>query len=111
MASDATTILKIVMSLIPFYVAYIICSFIDGWFISKGKTFYNTINSILINIGYYGIMYILFNKNIFTLNIMFVVYLFGFGMAIHMLFSILFYFIETKRVKASTNTVEVKAIV
>lgn len=111
MASDATTILKIVMPLIPFYVAYIICSFIDGWFISKGKTFYNTINSILINIGYYGIMYILFNKNIFTLNIMFVVYLFGFGMAIHMLFSILFYFIEIKKVKASTNAVENKAIV
>jgi hypothetical protein len=109
MASDADTVLKIVMPLVPFYIAYIICSFIDGWFISKGKTFYNTINSVLINIGYYGIIYILFSKNIFTLNIMFVVYLFGFGMVIHMLFSILFYFIETKRVKLLNKIVENKA--
>ena len=97
MSSDANTILNILYLLVPFYIAYIISSFIDGWFISKGKTYYNTINSFLVNIVYYGIAFILFNKGLFELNIMFVILLFGFGNVFHMLISIFLYKIEIKR--------------
>lgn len=97
MSSDANTILNILYPLVPFYIAYIISSFIDGWFISKGKTIYNTINSFLVNIVYYGIAFILFNKRLFELNIMFVILLFGFGNVFHMLISMLLYKIEIKR--------------
>ena len=97
MSSDANTILNILYPLVPFYIAYIISSFIDGWFISKGKTIYNTINSFLVNIVYYGIAFILFNKGLFELNIMFVILLFGFGNVFHMLISMLLYKIEIKR--------------
>ena len=98
MSSDATTILNILYPAVPFYIAYIISSFIDGWFISKGKTIYNTINSFLVNIVYYGIAFILFNKGLFELNIMFVILLFGFGNVAHMLISILLYKIEIKKI-------------
>jgi Na+-driven multidrug efflux pump len=97
MSSDANIILNILYPLVPFYIAYIISSFIDGWFISKGKTYYNTINSFLVNIVYYGIAFILFNKELFELNIMFVILLFGFGNVVHMLISIVLYMIETRQ--------------
>lgn len=97
MSSDANTILSILYPLVPFYITYTISSFIDGWFISKGKTYYNTINSFLVNIVYYGIAFILFNKGLFKLDIMFVILLFGFGMIFHMLISIILYIIETKK--------------
>ncbi len=87
-------ILNILYSLVPYYICYIIAAMIDAWFISKGKTVYLFINSIVVNIIYYGIMYILFNIGIFTLNIYFVVHLFGLGMVLHMLVSILLYFID-----------------
>lgn len=99
MSSDANTILNILYPLVPFYIAYIISSFIDGWFISKGKTIYNTINSFLVNIVYYGIAFILFNKGLFELNIMFVILLFGFGNVFHMLISMLLYKVEIKKIK------------
>ena len=91
MSSDATTILNILYPLVPFYIAYIISSFIDGWFISKGKTFYITINSLLINIVYYGIAFILTNEGLFEPNIMFIILLFGIGNVVHMLISIVLY--------------------
>ena len=97
MSSDANIILNILYPLTPFYIAYIISSFIDGWFISKGKTIYNTINSFLVNIVYYGIAFILFCKGLFELNIMFVILLFGFGNVVHMSISILLYIIEHKK--------------
>lgn len=97
MYSDANTILNILYPLVPFYIAYVISSFIDGWFISKGKTVYNTINSFLVNMIYYGIAFILFNKGLFELNITFVILLFGFGNVFHMLISIFLYKIEIKR--------------
>lgn len=99
MSSNANTILNILYPLVPFYIAYIISSFIDSWFISKGKTYYNTLNSFLVNIVYYGIAYILFNKGLFELNIMFVILLFGLGNVVHMFISIAFYIIEINKNK------------
>ena len=96
-SSDANIILNILYPLAPFYITYIISSFIDGWFVSKGKTIYNAINSFLVNIVYYGIAFFLFSKELFHLDIMFITLLFGFGMVFHMLISIVLYFIEMKR--------------
>ena len=97
MSSDAAVILKILYPLVPFYITYIISAFIDSWFVSKGKTYYNTINSFLVNIVYYGIAFILFNKGLFTLDIMFVILLFGFGMVFHMLVSMVLYKFEMNK--------------
>ncbi len=88
-------ILKILYVLVPYYIFYIIAAMIDAWFVSKGKTIYLFINSVIVNIVYYGIMYILFKINIFDLNIYFIIHLFGVGMIVHMVVSILFYLKET----------------
>ncbi len=88
-------ILKILYVLVPYYICYIIAAMIDAWLVSKGKTIYLFINSVIVNIVYYGIMYILFKINIFDLNIYFIIHLFGVGMIVHMVISILFYLKET----------------
>lgn len=84
-------ILNILYILVPYYICYTIAAVIDAWFVSKGKTIYLFINSIVVNIVYYGIMYILFQIGVFHLNINFIIHLFGLGMTVHMLISILLY--------------------
>ena len=94
MASDAPTILSIVLPSIPFYFAFIASACIDAWFVSRGKTIYLMIISILVNIGYYGTLFILFKNGFFTMNMNFIIMMFGFGLAFHLLASILLYLWE-----------------
>ena len=89
-------ILNILYILVPYYLCYIVAAMIDGWFVSRGKTVYLFINSVIVNIVYYGIMYALFKADTFALNIHFIINLFGLGMVVHMLISILLYFYETR---------------
>lgn len=96
-------ILNILYILVPYYVCYIIAAMIDAWFVSKGKTKYIFINSVIVNIGYYGIMYALFKAGTFNLNIYFVIHLFGLGMVVHMLISILLYLNETRAFISGTG--------
>ena len=100
MAVNTNNILPIVMQNMLFYLTYIVSAFIDAWFISKGKTTYNMLISMIVNIVYYGIIYILFNRNIFTMDIRFIIYMFGGGMVVHMVLSMLFYLIEHKKINA-----------
>lgn len=89
--NDVNAIMKIVFLLVPFYVAYMIASVLDNVFYGLGKTKYNFIISMVVNIVYYGIVYILFKIGIFTMNIHFIIYMFGFGMVVHAIFSIVLF--------------------
>lgn len=99
MASDASTILAIVLPAIPFYLTYIVSAFLDAWFISKGKTIYTMIISLFVNIVYYGIVYILFRQGMFIADMMFIIMMFGGGMIVHVLLSIGLYLFEQKKLK------------
>ena len=90
-------ILNILYILVPYYVCYIVAAMIDACFVSKGKTIYTFINSVIVNIVYYGIMYALFKRDTFVLNIRFIIHLFGLGMVVHMLISILLYCNEIRK--------------
>lgn len=98
MAVDSNRIMPIVMLNIPFYLTYIVSAFIDAWFISKGKTVYNMIISLIVNIVYYGIVFILFKNGTFIMNMNFIIYMFGVGMVVHMALSVSLYYIENKRI-------------
>lgn len=104
MASNSTTILSIVFPAIPFYFAFIPSVLIDAWFISKGKTIYTMINSIACNIGYYGILFILFQKGVFTASMNFIILMFGVGLVFHLLVSIILYLWEQKKVSRKKYT-------
>ena len=98
MAVNSNEIMPIVILNIPFYLTYIVSAFIDSWFISKGKTICNMIISLVVNIVYYGIVYYLFNIGMFIMNMSFIIYMFGIGMIVHMVLSLIIYYIDTKRV-------------
>lgn len=89
-------ILNIVLKLLPFYVFYLFAALFDNIFYGLGKTQFNMIISIIVNIGYYGIIYILFKQNFFTLNLNFIIYMFGFGMIVHFTIGLIF-FIKLKK--------------
>lgn len=77
----------ILIKLVPFYNAYTLCIIPDSIFIGKGKTYFNTINSLLVNFLYYGIWFILYKVNAITFSIDIIIYMFGFGMVFHMVIS------------------------
>ena len=81
---DPSGIIYILALLVPFYLAYNFSSLFDSIFTGMGKTHFTLIISVLVNIGYYGIMYLLFLNGIFSETIEFVIMLFGFGMVIHL---------------------------
>ncbi|MCI8331379.1 MAG: hypothetical protein HFE78_00925 [Clostridiales bacterium] len=86
---NADEIFNIVIKLVPFYIAYAGCAIIDNIFVGLGKTKYNAINSLIINLGYYGIFYLLYlhNKIEFSMNM--IIAMFGFGMVVHLIISII----------------------
>lgn len=85
--TNANEIFLIAVKLVPFYIAYAGCAVIDNIFIGLGKTIYNAINSLIINLVYYGIFYILYVTNaiIFTMDV--IILMFGFGMVVHLVVS------------------------
>ncbi len=103
MASDAGEILKIVCPLMPYYAAYTVSACIDGWFISRGKTIYNMLNSAIVNVLYYGTVYVLFRQGFISMNLTAIVRMFGIGMAVHLICSIIFYRYEQKLEPARSN--------
>jgi len=76
-------ILSIVTLLVPFYVFYNLSSLFDNIFYGMGKTAPVFVTSVVVNIGYYGLVYLLFMAGVFTASIQFVVLMFGCGMIIH----------------------------
>lgn len=87
--SNAKEIFLITIKLLPFYIAYAGSAIIDNIFIGLGKTVYNAINSLIINLGYYGIFYILFKIDMITFSMNVIILMFGFGMVVHLLISLI----------------------
>ena len=76
-------IYHIVFTLLPFYAAYAVSSIFCNIFTAAGKTTYNCAISVVVNIGYYGIMYSLYQHGVFSASIEFICCLFGFGMVVN----------------------------
>ena len=81
----------IVFTLLPFYAAYAVSSIFGNLFTAAGKTAYNCAISFVVNIGYYGIVYSLYQYGVFSASIEFICYLFGFGMCVNAIFSTLLF--------------------
>ena len=86
---NADEIFSIVIKLVPFYIAYAGCAIIDNIFIGLGKTGYNAVNSLIINLGYYGIFYVMYRTNTITFDMNTIILMFGFGMVVHYVISLM----------------------
>ena len=87
--SNANEIFIIAVKLVPFYIAYAGCTVIDSIFVGLGKTIYNAINSLIINLVYYGIFYILYATETITFTMDVIILMFGFGMVVHLAVSLI----------------------
>lgn len=88
---DYEQAMQIIFPMMAFYLAYVPCQIIDGWFVSRGKTQYLMLISIAVNIVYYGIVYRLFLQGVFSAGLPFIIGMFGCGMIVHMALSMLCY--------------------
>ena len=86
---NAGEIFLIVIKLVPFYIAYAGCAIIDNIFIGTGKTVYNAVNSLIINLGYYGVFYVLYKTNAVVFNMNTIIIMFGLGMVVHLIVSLI----------------------
>lgn len=86
---NAGEIFGIVIKLVPFYVAYAGCAIIDNIFVGLGKTGCNALNSLIINLGYYGVFYILYRAGVMVFTMNTIILMFGFGMVAHLAVSLI----------------------
>lgn len=82
-------IFNITIKLVPFYIAYTLCVILDSIFIGIGKTFFNAINSLLVNFVYYGLWYTFYVSGLIDFSMDIIIMMFGFGMIFHELISII----------------------
>ncbi len=77
-------IFEIVVKNLGFYVAYALSQIPDAIFVGIGKTKYNAINSLVCNIGYYGLWFILYQtKVVTTMSMDMIIVMFGVGNVVH----------------------------
>lgn len=104
---NTTTLYKLVLMLLPFYIVYSLGSIISNIFYGRGKMNYLLINSIIVNFIYYGILYVLFKNNIFTPTLTSIALMFGFGMVVNFIINIVLYKTKYQRyLKAQTNIID-----
>lgn len=86
--SNAAEIFSIVLRLVPFYIAYAGSAIIDNIFVGLGKTGYPALNSLIVNVGYYGIFYLLYKSRALRFAMHTIIRMFGFGMVVHLAISL-----------------------
>lgn len=86
---NADEIFVILIKLVPFYVAYAGCAIIDSIFVGLGRTDCNAINSLIVNIGYYGGFFILYRSGVVPFGMNMIILMFGLGMVVHLVISLI----------------------
>ena len=76
-------IFEIILKNLGFYVAYALSQIPDAIFVGMGKTKYNAINSLICNIVYYGIWFILYQTKTVTMTMDMIIVMFGVGNIVH----------------------------
>ena len=103
---NTSDIFYIVICLLPFYITYLISSCIDNIFYGLGKTNYTMFISLIVNIVYYGVVFILFKIGIFVPSINFIIMMFGGGMVVHLILSVCIINRYTKKYNVSKKNKE-----
>ena len=88
---EGGAVLNVLYKLVPFYVFYAFSTVFQGVLTSVGRTDYLLMESAVVNIVYYGVMYALFLNGVFEASLDFAIMLFGFGMVVCLILDIIFY--------------------
>lgn len=107
MAIEQTdAILSILYPSVVFYLTYIPSAFLDGWFVSKGKTWCLTAISAVVNLIYYGALFVLFQRGVFEPSMAFIIQMFGWGMVVHLLLSAGLYWFVQKNMRKTASEID-----
>lgn len=87
--TNANEILEIVIKNLAFYIAYAFSQIPDAIFVGMGKTKYNTINSLICNIGYYGIWFVMYQTKTVMMDMNAIIIMFGCGNVVHWIVSLI----------------------
>ena len=91
----------ILVLLLPFYLAYNYTVLFDNILIGYGRTKELFVISVIVNLLYYPIVYLLVAKRFFTPSIEFICMMFGFGMIVHLGCSLSLFAFHKKRLLKS----------
>lgn len=97
--SEYETVYYIVIIQTVFYIIFIFNNICDSTFYGLGRTDYMLIQSLIVNILYYGGAFILYIKGIFIPSLLSISLLFGIGMAIDFIPTIILYVLVLKKLK------------
>ena len=78
---DVDKLFEIVIILVGFYVLYAFQNVFDATFYGTGKTEYMLFESVITNVIYYGVAFVLYVANVWEPTLKGIVYLFGIGIA------------------------------
>ena len=105
--SNVDKLFTLVMVLIGFYVLYALQNIFDATFYGLGKTHYMLFESVVTNIIYYGICFILYVIGVFKPSLIGIALMFGVGNAFDSIVSIIAYAFLLKKNKINILDVEV----
>lgn len=89
---------QILVVLIPFYLAYDYTVLLDNILVGNGKTQYGFVISLVVNLVYYPVLYGMVRKGIFKPDMTFICMMFGGGMAVHLICSIVCFALYRRRI-------------
>ena len=95
--SDYETVYYIVIVQTVFYVTFIYNKICDSTFYGVGRTDYMLIQSVCIDIFYYGIAFILYLNEIFVPSLLTISLMFGIGMTLDFIPTVILYFRMLKK--------------
>ena len=104
--TDVDKLFDLVLLLIGFYVLYALQNVFDSTFYGLGKTNYMLFESVVTNIVYYGIAFILYLTNIWTPSLTGIALLFGIGNAFDSIVSLMAYLHLLRKRKINILNVE-----
>lgn len=88
-----------------FYIVFIYNNICDSVFYGIGRTDYMLIQSLIVNIVYYGVAFILYINGIFVPTLLSISLLFGFGIVMDLIPTVVLYFIMLKKLNISIKDI------
>lgn len=88
-----------------FYIVFIYNNICDSAFYGFGRTDYMLIQSLIVNIVYYGVAFILYLNGIFVPTLLSISLLFGFGMVMDLIPTVVLYFIMLKKLNINIKDI------
>jgi Na+-driven multidrug efflux pump len=95
--SEFETVYYLALIQTAFYIVFIYNNICDSTFYGLGKTDYMLYQSLIVNIIYYGCAFVLYIKGIFIPSLFSISMLFGFGMVMDLVPTLVLYFLMLKK--------------